>query len=520
MKKSTRYIKKALATFLVVLMSINTFAAVVGDNDGAAFITKAEFDSLKNDFQSQLDTYNSSIDNKIDGAIASYLEGIKLKKAQQKTNLCYFDGKHITSIRENYQDINWKEGLMSINLTLFFMCTAGNGQWTEGTVGVNGESPVAFKELSITSLNRNKTEPDKSRAIWVGLLEKTYTYTSHAPMLNFSWYPGNLAATLYVGPGYGVCGMSDVSNWCTETWGTGSGRPTMIKPAWGTNTTTAWCYGFNGQVYDMSVKELGREFEHIIVNGNNTCRRFTNIDAFTDFSWDKDGYGTTSIHTQWTVGSQLFKKGFTCNVMQINGGNRFLSQPSVEVSNTHQYSGTDSTWAWRRILPFNGFVDQLENWNQIATTDYDTLASTLKSLYNINSYYVDGNGKTHLLICAGAPVYYNESADQVDVVFEVEFVDKTKNYALFLKDVPFVRGLEPSADATYKYNTVRKGSNETDPNATQGAFNNSILVENGKGTYRVTLEPNKCLFMKWGFNDVSVTGGGKLIPPKNVTIYS
>ena len=80
MKRSTRYIKKALVTFLVVLMNINAFAAVVGDNDGAAFITKAEFDSLKNDFQSQLDRYNSSIDNKIDGAIATYLSGIKVLK--------------------------------------------------------------------------------------------------------------------------------------------------------------------------------------------------------------------------------------------------------------------------------------------------------------------------------------------------------------------------------------------------------------------------------------------------------
>ena len=70
--------KKLLALFLVVLMSIESFAAVVSDNDGSAFITKAEFDSLKNDFQSQLDLYNSSIDSKIDNAIASYLAGIKV----------------------------------------------------------------------------------------------------------------------------------------------------------------------------------------------------------------------------------------------------------------------------------------------------------------------------------------------------------------------------------------------------------------------------------------------------------
>ena len=80
MRKSTIIVKRTLALFLVVLMSIDSFAAVVGDNDGSAFITKAEFDSLKNDFQSQIDMYNTSIDSKIDGAIASYLSGIKLSK--------------------------------------------------------------------------------------------------------------------------------------------------------------------------------------------------------------------------------------------------------------------------------------------------------------------------------------------------------------------------------------------------------------------------------------------------------
>ena len=61
-------------------MSINSFAAVVGDNDGAAFITKAEFESLKNDFQTQINRYNTSLDNKINGAIAAYLSGVNVAK--------------------------------------------------------------------------------------------------------------------------------------------------------------------------------------------------------------------------------------------------------------------------------------------------------------------------------------------------------------------------------------------------------------------------------------------------------
>ena len=77
--KNRRIIKKALCLFFAFLLSINSFAAVVSDNDGSAFITKAEFDSLKNNFQSQLDQYNTSIDSKIDNAIASYLAGINIE---------------------------------------------------------------------------------------------------------------------------------------------------------------------------------------------------------------------------------------------------------------------------------------------------------------------------------------------------------------------------------------------------------------------------------------------------------
>ena len=118
MKKSTKFIEKALALFLVVLMSINSFGAVVSDNDGAAFITKAEFDSLKNTFQAQLDEYNTSIDSKIDIAIASYLSG--LTTSQQPALLmdnvnaviggvCWFKNNFPgTGLAANTTNLNWK----------------------------------------------------------------------------------------------------------------------------------------------------------------------------------------------------------------------------------------------------------------------------------------------------------------------------------------------------------------------------------------------------------------------------
>ena len=71
---------RIICVVISILLSVNCFCAVVSDNDGSAFITKAEFDSLKNNFQSELDSYNSAIDSKIDSAIASYLAGISVSK--------------------------------------------------------------------------------------------------------------------------------------------------------------------------------------------------------------------------------------------------------------------------------------------------------------------------------------------------------------------------------------------------------------------------------------------------------
>ena len=52
MKNSVKIIKRILATSIVLLLSMNNFAAVVSDNDGSSFIRKAEFDSLKADCDS------------------------------------------------------------------------------------------------------------------------------------------------------------------------------------------------------------------------------------------------------------------------------------------------------------------------------------------------------------------------------------------------------------------------------------------------------------------------------------
>ena len=75
------------SVIMVMILITQSFAAIVSDNDGSAFVTKSEFEALKTDFANQIQTYNESIDNKIDGAIASYLAGIQQEKKVEQESL-------------------------------------------------------------------------------------------------------------------------------------------------------------------------------------------------------------------------------------------------------------------------------------------------------------------------------------------------------------------------------------------------------------------------------------------------
>ncbi|MBR0038482.1 MAG: hypothetical protein IJP71_00580 [Lachnospiraceae bacterium] len=110
------FFKKSIVLILSTAMCFNCLAAAVSDNDGSAFITKSEFDSLKNNFQSQIDQYNTSIDSKIDTAISAYLSGIKVST---KTTLKSI----INSINDYGYNYNGMAGYPFTNGNVNLACT-------------------------------------------------------------------------------------------------------------------------------------------------------------------------------------------------------------------------------------------------------------------------------------------------------------------------------------------------------------------------------------------------------------
>lgn len=178
LEASVKKVRKYIQMLIVICLCFNASAAVVGDNDGSAFITKAEFDSLKNNFQSQIDQYNTSIDNKIDAAIASYLSGINIAKT-------------ITSdiIMRNWEEVTCYNGsfaptydLPSINVGYTYihcwprsMETAGgannrNGFWNIAIMltYTNPKTNYVYRPL----VTGNKETSQTTNMVWNGIAYK------------------------------------------------------------------------------------------------------------------------------------------------------------------------------------------------------------------------------------------------------------------------------------------------------------------------------------------------------------
>ena len=155
----SKIFKRALALFIIVIINFNSFSAVVSSNDGSAFITKAEFDALVNDFNSRIEDYEKSIDAKIDGAIAEYLAGlatassyimedlIHVAKANSNNNLKFIRWKDpATAIHTNDVAAGLFLNKVACAANLVEEGTKGYAQITNSPINIGGIQQVTYTE--------------------------------------------------------------------------------------------------------------------------------------------------------------------------------------------------------------------------------------------------------------------------------------------------------------------------------------------------------------------------------------
>lgn len=196
-----KLLRKLLSVMLICLLCVDSFASVVSDNDGSAFITKSEFDSLKNNFQAQIDQYNVNVDNKIDTAIASYLSGIKIDTVN--TLVPEFAGKTVLALNLHKLDklkfgkMNFKVVGASLNITSHIF----DNYWDYNDELSSGGGFVSFER-------QNSNMGSGFEVFRVDLNNKLYYYDD----LRFSW-TATRAAVGKTGSGAGKKGTQLKVRW-------------------------------------------------------------------------------------------------------------------------------------------------------------------------------------------------------------------------------------------------------------------------------------------------------------------
>ena len=396
-------IKRVTAIFLVLLFSIESFAAIVSDNDGSAFITKAEFDSLKNDFQAQIDNYNTSIDSKIDGAIAAYLAGIKVTTNGTETVL-YFKGfsddnvKDVTMRDPSSIKSTYGYGRKYINFGFSSLYTY------EYATSANGY----LKNTNYSYSNRRLLTYDKGtkKYRWAGWTDKWQETTN---------------MTAFVNAGSQDTGYDNANPYIFVPYTTSYNR-TSVRD----NATTGWYLG------------LGEG------GASNPYRSATAVTVSFDV-WDYElKYTKDLIYSEknWSTTSNVYWYSDQCLwYVDGNPNKRFWAGQSKKYSDTSwtsvggsarvQWGGTTSSSVGTKSVQSSVKTNKGTLTSYWVSTAPENIKSWKTILANDTQTYYDRRNDTNISnynICNGMPVI--EAEPNYEYQWPVSFSGETK---LFLK---------------------------------------------------------------------------------------
>ena len=156
MKKFSKIGKRVLALFIVALLNINTYATTA-TQDGSAFVTKAEFDSLMKDFNSAMDVYQSSLNSKIDNAVSQYLAGMASSYKSKTTPLFISNcaGNNVTMLANNTYP--YKKHTTGYNIKVMYAAIL-KGSGSGGSVIYGKHSYWTYSKTATNGGQRNIVE--------------------------------------------------------------------------------------------------------------------------------------------------------------------------------------------------------------------------------------------------------------------------------------------------------------------------------------------------------------------------
>ena len=466
MRKGTGIVKRVLALFLVVLMSIESFCAVVGDNDGSAFITKAEFDSLKNNFQAQIDQYNTSIDSKIDGAIASYLAGVNVAKKGQRNSLSsglfwsigpfdrprfkkgiplydFISSRELWKDNRNYGYVDGYRMIISWGNNFYNDVPIKNANWaytdivltntkSTNTTGVlDGIYNMSSHQMFKYNLNTMQDQwPDKyneplatGNRIYLGLAGNNNSDAAYA-YVGFNARPFSPGYTMdsnpYV-PGdnlYGNRSQAKLVKGKSLLWDdkimafgpisyhcfTPTLYNTNISNLGYTNVRDEICYvKIDSSFYNSTNRDPS------ITHYNFLRGTFPDVDNITSNPWNDNEL--TGWKSQVYAGFLKFNAtSHTDESQNFYGVGTVDAVRGWSCGNANGYR-INTDYVYLSEIPFSA----TDNWNKIGRNTDNAIIDSVSSLNRTDAIIVDENNNKTLSLAAGLPVFSLEKEQSVDI---------------------------------------------------------------------------------------------------------
>ena len=486
-----------MALFLVLIFSIESFGAVVSDNDGSAFITKAEFDSLKNDFQNQIDQYNTSIDSKIDGAIAAYLSGINLANTDDLLldPNCHYSFPLVMFSQGEY----WNDPLNSYYFNLSvpkydsyatnFMADASNAniKYSEsnplnqplildqgddktgmqrfvraGICNQEEEYPGNSGYLNVlsrdTSVTRNGNRGFELVNEGLGQFYKLYVSLPSAIRSFGGW--GGTTYWYQYGRFYGLTSAQLTQTDGKLSW-TGN---QSSKRYWQDHEMVGWAYNLNLSNFNEMPLSSATNLNELITIWNNQ------IDTYGQTNFWNSGTGTlytpkfeSTVWTEMNVRKALYAKD-SFMPGSLEGRWRYVPYYNADSSNMSVYViPTPSAAQYIAAWNFTGGAPEVY-WYQgtnftihpqwIADGDPTGTDDTRTNFSRIRAqqvFYYDSNGKRHFM---DEGMYLGHYKEEGTVKFALRFTSSTNTNVRFaLSKQPFGYDSVDSNRIGFKYNT-------------------------------------------------------------------
>lgn len=504
--------KKLTALFLVVLISIESFAAIVSDNDGSAFVTKTEFEGLKKDFAKQIENYEESIDKKIDGAIAAYLAGIKLTqieniKLTSEINVAAGKGYRsydISRLRERVTNVaDWLFGCV--------VATCGSGNWMDISQGLVSEAKstaggVAIPTGYISVNGGNYTTADSQHmhaTVTIGCVGTLYCNYGKTKPLMFASPDGTLSEfsnkrVLIVDTRY-FRGNDSASgeNRFIYALGNDSGTKQDTNYTFTFNNTRTLSAGKGGAEYRYAASGGGSVFPSIRAakseythNTNVFCWNVQNEDLGNVFSNDLVSAYTnirqasSNVTTDSEGGMKLVRIVWAPDVWSGTASGRFgASVPEIHFKNLVQNTTLDSSC-------FETLSTTLDNNSDVYSRLY------LKHLKVPDFKYQNQN----LYIYQGLPLYSTTAIQNGTIKLNIKITkttgsiwsDTKDTYVLRIQDEPFTMNDDYSKAISVKVGNESSKAPE--------------ITKDKKTSIEFEVKPNKTYFLRWFGKDLGYGG--------------